>query len=244
MDFSGVHSAATLVPRIDKPSRLSAFPFGLGSSGVHELAEARFGDTAAMTGLALAATKALPLGPILWVSQWGLSREHGTLQQRQVEAFHGRTQPCLFVRPRRLFDTLWTIEEAIRSSAVACVIADIAEADFTATRRLALASSRHGVPAILLMPHTREGATAATARWRISSTPSAVNRLDPRAPGQIRWQATLERSRNVPELAGHTFDLDYNHETLSLNLAPRMAARPTAPRPATGTSAEPWQKTG
>ncbi|MEM7663141.1 MAG: hypothetical protein AAF292_12915 [Pseudomonadota bacterium] len=244
MAFTGVHSAAALLPRTGKLSQVQGFPFGLGTSGVHELAEAQFGDTAAMTGFALAATKALPVGPILWISQWGLSQEHGALQQRKIETFHGRMRPCLFVRPRKLFDTLWTIEEAIRSSAVACVIADIAEADFTATRRLALASSRHGVPVILLMPHTREGATAATARWRVSSMPSAINRLDPRAPGQTRWRAVLERSRNVPELAGHTFDLDYNHETLSLNLATRLAPRPAAPRKITGSQAEPWRRTG
>ncbi|MEO0883774.1 MAG: hypothetical protein AAFY34_13740 [Pseudomonadota bacterium] len=213
-------------------------------AGIHELAEAQFGDMAAMTGLALAASRALPAGPIFWVSQRGLAREHGSLQQKQIEAFHGRERPCLFVRPRKLIDTLWAVEEAIRSSAVACVFADIAEADFTATRRLALASSRHGVPVVLLMPYTREGATAATARWRVSSVPSAVNPLDARAPGQIRWRAILERSRTVPELAGHVFDLDYTHETLSLNLVSRLAPRPAPPRSAAGPKTEHWQRTG
>ncbi|MEO1476582.1 MAG: hypothetical protein AAFS13_09385, partial [Pseudomonadota bacterium] len=196
MEFSDVQPAAALLPRIDASSRRAKFPFGLGTRGVHELAEAKFGDMPALTGLALAASRSLPPGPILWVSQWALMKEHGVLQQKQIEAFHGRARPCLFVRPRKLFDTLWTIEEAIRSSAVACIVAEITEADFTASRRLSLASSRHGVPVMLLMPHTREGSTAATARWRVSSVPSAVNRLDPRASGQTRWRAVLERSRN------------------------------------------------
>ncbi|MEM9669955.1 MAG: hypothetical protein AAF950_13595 [Pseudomonadota bacterium] len=244
MDLSNVHSAAALLPRTDVPSRVPGFPFGLGASGVHELAEGSFGDMPALTGLALAASHALRPGPIIWISQRGLAREHGLLQQRQLEAFHGRERPCLFVRPCKLVDTLWAIEEAIRSSAVTAVIAEIDEADFTASRRLTLAASRHGVPLTLLMPHTREGSTAATARWRVSPLPSAVNRFDPRAPGRPRWRAVLERSRNVPYLAGHIFDLEHDHETLSLNLVSRMATRPAAPRPASGEQTQKWQRTG
>lgn len=214
------------------------FPFGLAQAGVHELAEACFGDMPALTGFTLAAYAegggANRAGAILWVTQARLGLEHGCVPDSALRAFSAHHSHRLVVQPAKLSDALWTIEEAIASSAVSLIVAEVSGADFTATRRLALASGRHGVPVILLMPYGREGATAAQARWRITSKPSAPNRYDPRAPGTPRWHATLERSRTAPHLAGHSFDLEWNNETLSLTvvsgLGAGQAASPTPPR--------------
>lgn len=209
------------------------FPFGLAQAGVHELAEARFGDMPALTGFALAARaeggEASKAGAILWVTQAKLGLEHGCVPDSALHGFSTHHTPRLVVHPGKLSDALWTIEEAIASSAVSLVVADVSGADFTATRRLALASGRHGVPVILLMPYGREGATAAEARWRIASRPSSPNRYDPRAPGAPRWHAVLERSRTAPHFAGHSFDLEWNDETLSLTVVSGLAAGQVAP---------------
>ncbi|MEL7480799.1 MAG: hypothetical protein AAGJ29_04505 [Pseudomonadota bacterium] len=229
MICSGVIPASRLLPdkaaAKNRQQAMSAFPFGLGLSGVHELAEGNHGDFPALSGFALAASQTLPAGPLLWVSQWALGQEHGAVRQDVLEVFHARARPCLFVRPRKLMDALWTVEEGIASGAVSCVVAEVCEADFTATRRLALAASRQKVPVLLLMPRTREGATAATARWRISAALSGRHSLDPRAPGRPRWHAVLEKSRNAPAFAGHEFDVEFDYETLSLHLVSRLVTR-------------------
>jgi protein ImuA len=209
------------------------FPFGLAQSGVHELAETCFGDMPALTGLALAARaeggRANRAGAVFWVTEARPGLEHGCVPDNALRAFSAHHTPRLVVRPGKLSDALWTIEEAIASSAVSLIVAEISGADFTTTRRLALASGRHGVPVILLMPYGRQGATAAEARWRIASRPSAPNRYDPRAPGAPRWHATLERSRSAPHLAGHSFDLEWNNETLSLTVVSGLVTGQVAP---------------
>lgn len=200
------------------------FPFGLGQAGVHEICEAGHGDLATLTGFALMAAS-LRAGPILWVSQFGLARDHGQVLRAGLAQFGARVdRPLVMVAAHKRTEALWTVEEAIRSGAVSTVIAELDGADFTASRRLALASSRHGCPALLLMPYTREGATAATARWRVRPRPSAPNRFDAGAPGFTRLQAVLERSRQSPHLAGSVYNLEWNDETLSLSVAAGLAA--------------------
>ncbi|MEM6534226.1 MAG: hypothetical protein AAF613_01190 [Pseudomonadota bacterium] len=207
------------------------FPLGLGTCGVHEVCEASFGDLPALTGFALSASPPRP-GIIFWVGQGRSNRNHGGLLQAGLGHVRSPAPTILQTQPEKLIDALWTIEEAIRSNAVGLVIAEIEDADFTASRRLALASGRHGVPVVLLMPYTREGATAAAARWRVTPRPSAPNRFDPHAPGPARWHAVLERSRQAPHMAGRSFNLEQNDETLSLTVVPGLATHAPAPRKA------------
>ncbi len=209
------------------------FPFGLGQVGVHEICEGAHGDMAALTGFALMAARWRD-GPVLWVSQFGLARDHGRVLQAGLDQLGVLAdRPLIMVAAHKRVETLWTVEEAIRSGAVGTVIAELDGADFTASRRLALASSRYGCPVLLLMPYTREGATAATARWRVRPRPSAPNRFDAGAPGSPRLQAVLERSRQSPHLAGSVFNLEWTDETLSLSVAAGLAAH-TAPSRETG----------
>ncbi|MEL6473588.1 MAG: hypothetical protein AAFQ21_05845 [Pseudomonadota bacterium] len=210
------------------------FPFGLGETGVHEVCEVSFGDMPALTGFALAAARPRP-GPLAWISQRRLSLNHGILLASGLPQLRRSVPSILSVHTSKPMDALWAVEEAVRSGAIACVIAEVEAIDFTASRRLTLASQRHGVPIILLLPYTCEGATAASVRWRVAPRPSSANPYDPRAPGHTRWHATLERSRAAPQLAGRTFLLDVNDETLSLSMVPGLAPHapaPGAPRPA------------
>lgn len=212
------------------PKGTAAFPLGLGEVGLHEVAETRFGDMPALTGFVLAAMGQGQRGAGLWVSQHRLTGEHGALQQAGFTAWRGANSGNLLVRPSKVSDALWVVEEAVRSSAVSFVVAEIEAADFTATRRLALAAGRYGVPVVLLMPYTREGATAAAARWRVSPRTSAPNRFDPRALGRPRWQAILERTRQAPHMVGRVFDIEFDDETLSMHVVPGLVAGSPAPR--------------
>lgn len=213
------------------------FPFGLGENGVHEICERAHGDMAALTGFALTAMHGRGNksanrneGPVIWVRQSGLAYDHGSVMQAGLSQLRTPLRALLTVSAYKRSEALWVTEEAIRSGAASLVIAELDGADFTASRRLTLASSRHGVPVILLMPYTRNGSTAATARWRVSPRPSALNRFDPNAPGPPRWQAVLERTRQSPHLAGSVYNLDFNDETLSLSVAAGLAAHTLQPR--------------
>jgi protein ImuA len=97
---------------------------------------------------------------------------------------------------------LWAMEEGVRCSGLSCVIGEIwgdpKVLDFTATRRLAVASERSGVPCWLVRLGGSANLSGARMRWRIASAPSLVNPLDPRAPGVSAWDAELFRARGAP----------------------------------------------
>jgi protein ImuA len=72
-------------------------------------------------------------------------------------------------RPR---DALWAMEESLKCRAVAAVVAELGEADLTATRRLTLAAGEGGGLGLIL--HQSVGASPSTAmtRWEIASAGS------------------------------------------------------------------------
>lgn len=222
-----------------------AFPFGLGRRGVHELAASAYRDYPALAGFTLAALGQGISGALVWITPDLVARDQGRVS---AGAMH-RLQPglsLLNIGVRRPEDALWAAEETIRSGAASLVVAEVKTVDFTATRRLSLASQRHGVPLVLLLPQTCEGSTAAQARWRVAAHPSAPNRFDPRALGHTRWQAVLERCRSAPESVGRAFDVEFNDETLSLSLVSGLATRPAEthpPRRDTNKGTE-WRRTG
>jgi protein ImuA len=98
--------------------------------------------------------------------------------------------------------TLACMEDALRHGAPAAVIGEVTRADMTASRRLQLAATDGGTPALLLRRWRRGQEcplgelSAATTRWRIGCAPSA--RLPVAGVGRSRWQVDLVRQRNAP----------------------------------------------
>lgn len=222
-----------------------SFPYGLGERGVHEIAAGEYGDMAACAGFALAGgLKRAGPGAIVWVSDAGRWRDTGPLSGAGLAAFGLDPGRLLFVQARKPREALWAVEEAMRCPAVALVLAELPELGFTASRRLVLAGKSYGVPVIALLGQCCEGATAATARWRVQARPSAPNRWDARAPGHSRWRAVLERSRSAPGAAGRIHELEFDHETLSLHMVSRLAAGASCPPAAPETVAGLWRGTG
>jgi protein ImuA len=105
----------------------------------------------------------------------------------------------IHVEARDARAALWAMEEGLRCSALSAVIGELwgdpAALDFTATRRLAVASERFGVAAFLIRLGGHANLSGARMRWRIASAPSLPNPLDPRAPGAPVWDAELFRAR-------------------------------------------------
>lgn len=136
-------------------------------------------------------------GPVLWV------------QERMAILESGRIFPpglgladLLHVEARDARSVLWAMEEGLRCRALSLVVGEIwgdpASLDFTATRRLAVASERHGVAACLIRLGGHPNLSGARQRWRLTSIPSALNPLDPKAPGTPAWEAELFRARGRP----------------------------------------------
>ena len=134
--------------------------------------------------------------PLLWV------------QDRMAILETGRVHPpgfpslnLIHVETRDARDALWAMEEGVRCAALSAVIGELwgspKALDFTATRRLAVASERSGVPCWLVRLGGTANLSGARMRWRIASAPSLLNELDSKAPGTPAWDAELFRARGA-----------------------------------------------
>ena len=135
-------------------------------------------------------------GPLLWV------------QERMAIVEGGRIYPpglgvaeLIHVEAKDARAALWAMEEGLRCAALGGVIGELwgdpRALDFTATRRLAVAAERSGVPAWLVRLGGQANLSGARMRWRVASAPSGENLLDPRAPGEAAWDAELFRARGL-----------------------------------------------
>lgn len=216
---------------------------GLASTGVHEIAAAAPTGMAAVSGFA-AALMARRLAhlpgedtrPLLWARHGAAAREYGWLYGRGLTAFGLASERLLTVTLNRPRAILWTIEEALKSTALAGIIADMtADAlDLTASRRLMLAAREAGTPLFLVFERPLEGATAALTRWRIAPHASGPPRFDTDAPGLAAWTLTLERSR--AGLPGQ-WTVEWHHETHRFALVPALRNRPSGVDEAPGARA-------
>lgn len=130
-------------------------------------------------------------GPVLWIS---LAWEKDRLASDGV---HPLVDPArlLFVTPRRGEDLLWTVEEVLRSGAIALVVADMPDLPgLTQIRRMHLAAETGAqtgqhLPTGLLLTPGQGGAPGVETRWQMA----------PRhRKGQDFWQLERLRARTAP----------------------------------------------
>jgi protein ImuA len=125
-------------------------------------------------------------------------------------------------------DTLWAMEEALRSRAPAAVAGIIDQLDLKTSQRLHLAAADCGLPLFLLRPAPSlpspacgggwgEGSAAAT-RWRVGPAPAARDRFG--LITHARWRLSLERCRNgrIGE-----WMVEYDHVAHRFSLAAALA---------------------
>jgi protein ImuA len=91
-------------------------------------------------------------------------------------------------------ELLWAMEEGLRSSAIAGVVAEVERLDLTASRRLQLAAASGGGVGLLLMGADRPAApvSAAALRWRVGARPG---RCDEETGESSCWHVELLRQR-------------------------------------------------
>ena len=208
---------------------------GLAANGVHEIAAAAYGDMPAALGFA-AALSVRRLGacaderPVLWCRLSAGAREWGRLYGHGLEALGLARRRLLTVTLNRQDAILWTLEEALKSTGLAGVIADVGPGlDLTAVRRLMLAASRGGTPALLLFPSPPQGGTAARTRWIVAAQASLPPPFDEKAPGAPAWDLRLVRCRGGRP--GQWY-VEWSHATHRFALASAISGRTADPRQA------------
>lgn len=220
-------------------------PEGLEIGGVHEIKPAlqeQGTDWAATWATAFifsltlairrcAMTDGRARRPILCCRPAAMANEFGSLYGPGLRALGLDPERLIIVETKTATDTLWAIEEGLKSRSLALVLGALQEVELTPARRLALAASAYRVPCVLLT-HPRTETMAATAtRWRVGPLPSAPHPFDPHAPGALRFTVDLERCRARP-LSAETasFSLEWCDEALCFRLAPGVADRADAAR--------------
>ena len=99
-------------------------------------------------------------------------------------------------------DALFALEEGLRCRDLAFVIGELSgnprALSFTASRRLSLATEKHGVPLWLVRLDAARDLGSARMRWEARASPSAPPRWNGQAPGAAAWRAELFRARSHP----------------------------------------------
>ncbi len=137
----------------------------------------------------------------------------------------------LFAEVREDRDVLAVMEDGLRHGGLAAVVGEVKRADMVATRRLQLAATTGGIPALLARRWRKAGIcplselSAAMTRWRIACAPSGPLRAP--GVGRPRWTVELARQRGGP---GFSLELEACDATgrLALPAAPRHRAVATA----------------
>ncbi len=186
----------------------------LGSGSLCEIIPAHPRAAGAAAGficaLALRAAAARPGAGVVWIAEEMAAREIGLPYGRGLEARGFDPARLVFVKTRSPRETLWAMEEALKSRAVAIVaeswIAPRAY-DLTASRRLLLTARRGGGLGLLLLPRASGEAarltTAAPLRFEVAASPQpSAAEWGPPPPGQgaplpgpIGWRLRIVRAR-------------------------------------------------
>ncbi len=189
----------------------------LGSVSLCEIIPAHPRAAAAAAGficaLALRAAAVRPGAGVVWIAEDMAAREIGLPYGKGLEARGFDPARLVFVKTRSPRETLWAMEEALKSRAVAIVaeswIAPSAY-DLTASRRLLLTARRGGGLGLLLLPRASGEAarltTAAPLRFEVAASPAAaagwgepppIGAAGQRAPlpGPMGWRLRIVRAR-------------------------------------------------
>lgn len=122
-----------------------------------------------------------PAGPVLWCRRAAHGFRPGLLGAG-LARFGLDPARLILVQAASTRDILWTLEEALRSRALAAVLGEVdgnAQAvDDRALRRLQLAAEDGGTAALLLRPSGLGRAGPAVTRWRVTARPRRRWRLE------------------------------------------------------------------
>jgi protein ImuA len=218
---------------------------GLSCGALHEIVPAAESCIAAAFGFIAAILARIssppPPGPRLRAPEWGREQQaasprahplffiaptYGLRPYRPHGRLHGHGLNALGLDPSRLIlvetahrkETLWAMEEAVRSAAPAAAVGVIDTLDLRLSQRLHLAATDAGVPLFLLRPAATLESSAAATRWRVGTAAAARDRFG--LVTQPRWHLQLERCRNGRP---GEWVVEYDHVAHRFSLAAALA---------------------
>ena len=231
-----------LMPRMGEQRK--ALPFGLAAidshlpdgglacGALHEVVPAAEGCIAAAFGF-IAAVLGRSLPPpcgegsvachapsVFVMPAYGLRpyRPHGRLHGHGLNALGLDPGRLILVETAHRKETLWAMEEAVRSAAPAAVVGVIDTLDLKLSQRLHLAATDAGLPLFLLRPAATLESSAAATRWRIGTAAAARDRFG--LVTRPRWHLQLERCRNGRP---GEWVVEYDHVAHRFSLAAALA---------------------
>ena len=145
-------------------------------------------------------------------------RPHGRLHGHGFNALGLDPARLILVETAHRKETLWAMEEAVRSAAPAAVAGVIDVLDLKLSQRLHLAATDAGLPLFLLRPAQTLESSAAATRWRIGTAKAARDRFG--LVTRPRWHLQLERCRNGRP---GQWVVEYDHVAHRFSLAAALA---------------------
>ena len=195
---------------------------GLACGALHEVVPEPQGTAAAfgfMAALLAHICSASPPGRrvFLVMPAYGF-RENGRPHGHGLHALGLDPARLIMVQTAHRNQTLWALDEALRSRAPAAVAGMIDQLDLKLSQRLHLAATEAGLPLLLLRPIQNLESSAAATRWRVGAAEAARDRF-----GLIthpRWHLHLERCRNGRP---GEWTVEYDHVAHRFSLAAALA---------------------
>lgn len=209
---------------------------GLARAALHEIVAASEPEVAAATGFALALAAGFAAAPdagpasadrvparaVLWIAEAMTQPESGAPYGPGLDAVGLSPEALVLVRAAHARDVLWAMEEGLRCRAIGAVLGEVRKpnaVDGVASRRLSLAATHEGRPALLLRAQPEIRPAAAATRWVVGGAPS---RSVHAGPGPPAFAVRLARNRHG--LLGD-WTLEWNR------VAHRFALAPAHPQP-------------
>jgi protein ImuA len=145
-------------------------------------------------------------------------RPHGRLHGHGLNALGLDPGRLILVETAHRKETLWAMEEAVRSAAPAAVAGIIDTLDLKTSQRLHLSATDAGLPVFLLRAAPTLESSAAATRWRIGTAQAARDRFG--LVTRPRWHLQLERCRNGRP---GEWVVEYDHVAHRFSLAAALA---------------------
>ncbi len=199
---------------------------GLPCGALHEIVPAPYAMAAAWGFIAAISARLVhsppnpsPQGRRIFLILPSYERgSHGQPYGHGLHALGLEPERIVLVEPTCRRDTLWAIEEAVRSGVPAAIAGIIDKLDLKLSQRLQLAATEAGLPLLLIRPAYNLESSAAATRWRVGTAAAARDRFGLFA--RPRWHLRLERARN-----GRPGEwlVEYDHVTHRFSLAAALA---------------------
>lgn len=226
---------ATGIGSLDK-----AMGGGMARGCVHEFYAAEPEDASAVAGFAVGLALLMAAGGmIIWLRSRRSLTQGGVLQASGWAELGGAPDTCLFGLVEDDKTLLRTAADALRSAALGAVVLEsrgvMRGLDLTASRRLALAAEKSGVPLFLLRIDAEPVPSAAQTRWHVIAAPSRA--LPGHAPGAPAYDIELLRQKAGP--SGQNWRLEWDRDRLVFREATLSGAVVSVPahRPAADAGA-------